>query len=329
MIVMPNIDRKFWDIEYRVMDIISEYQKTGSVVVDLNQEGICARSSGLYDLLDNICEKFSIPKKQITIQTCNQVEHHLEYIIKRFPPLYIKETQTFITQNQSLFQDKTFDQDFKLFGLFIGRSNSIRLRLAAIVYNLYRDQSLLTFHYDHQVDYHRDHLGFDDLFKIPHQDVGLDYALNLIKSSPIKLMEIEESYPILSPAHLNISKVYHNFLIEVVCETYISGNTFYPTEKIWRPIVMKTPFIVQGPENYYKNLRKLGFKTFHDYWDEGFGEDPYEYQPDCIIDILGQLSAKTLAQLKEMHDHMRPILEHNFNRFMELEKSEFAKLFYG
>lgn len=329
MIIMPNIDRKFWDIEYRIIDVVSEYQKTGSVIINLNGEGICARTSGLYDLLDYVCGKFSVPKKQIIIQTCNQLEQHPEYTIRKSPPLpvHIDKTQIFVKNHPSSFQDKIFDQNFKLFGSFISRSNSIRLRLSAVLYNLYKDQTVMTFHYDHGLDYHRNHLGLDDMFKTPHRDIELDYALALIKDSPIKILDMEESYPILSPAHLNISKLYHNFLIEIVCETYFTGNTFFPTEKIWRPISMKTPFIVQGPENYYKNLRKLGFKTFHGYWDEGFNEDPCDYQPDCIIDIIRQLSMKSLVELQSMYDDMKSILEHNFNVFMELKSEDFKDVF--
>jgi len=297
------------------------------VQIMLDNEGPCAESLGLYDLLDDLCEKFQYNKQRVIIKTCNQLESHPYYTILKKPPLYVLETQEFLKKNHLCFQEKTFNTNFGTFGIFIGRSNEWRLKLASLLYDVYPKQSKITFHYNRTLDFHKDHLGFEKNLHRPHTDQDIDCMIRLIKNSPIKSDDLGLSYPILSPSHLNIVKVYHSFFVEIVCETFFTGNTFYPTEKIWRPIVMKTPFIIQGPNDYYQNLRKLGFMTFSNFWDEGFGEDPYDYQPDIIIQIIHELAKKSNHELAILYHDMKSILEHNFQVFMQLKPNDFRSVF--
>jgi hypothetical protein len=135
------------------------------------------------------------------------------------------------------------------------------------------------------------------------------------------------SSPILFPSSLNIAKVYTNFFVEVVNLTYFTGNTFYVDEKIWRPIAMRTPFIVQGPKDTIRNLRKLGFKTFDQWWDEGYSEDIELCQNQGIKDVIKTLSLKTTHQLYKMYLEMQPILEHNNTCLKNLKQKDFQRIF--
>lgn len=328
MIILPNIDSKIWNIEDRTADIIDLMVHKKPVDISLNGEGPCCETLGLYHLLDKLCEKFRYAKSDVTIVTCNQLEHHDQYLIVKMSPLYIPETQKFVTDNQKIFLDKTFDNQFKKFGMFIGRSNHLRLQMASRMYCNYKDQTMLTFYYDRYSDFHREHLGFDDLLKIGHYDQDLDNAIELIKQSPLKIKDAEESWPILVPTHMNIAKLYHQIFLEIVCETYFTGNTFYPTEKIWRPLALKTPFIIQGPRDYYNNLRRLGFRTFHQWWDEGFGEDPYDCQAESIFHVIEKINNMTQDELQQIHNEMKPTLEHNYNLLMSLDPKKFKEIFH-
>jgi hypothetical protein len=171
-------------------------------------------------------------------------------------------------------------------------------------------------------DYHRPFLGVEDMLFNDFDWNDFDHAVDLLKASPIKLDSIDQ-YPILNPATLNITKVYPNFFVEVASMTYITGTTFHTDEKIWRPMLMKTPFIIQGPQNYIKNLRALGFKTFSDYWDEGYSEDPPEYQAREITKIVDSLSKLSINDIQKMYNNMLPILEHNHQRVLSLTDKDF------
>lgn len=324
MITLSNIDGKIWNLEHRVIEIIDCVLKQQPVHINLNSEGPDAAKLGLYSLLDNICDRYNYPKEHVTIKTCNQLEAHPEYCILKRAPLYIKSAQQFAIQHQ--FPPKTFAQDFKHFGLFVGRSNWLRLWLASHLYNCHSDKTALTFHYDPALDFHQDHLGLDDLIRF---HPGLAQELNpmqLIKHCPIVDQAVEE-YPILTPAHFNIGKIYHTFFMEVVCETYSQGTSFYPTEKTWRPIINRTPFIVQGPIDYVNNLHRIGFKTFDRWFDESHSQDDYGYQPVGICATLDRIAAYSVTELEAMYIDMQDTLEHNYQVMMSLTDKKITEIF--
>ena len=93
-------------------------------------------------------------------------------------------------------------------------------------------------------------------------------------------------------------------------------------------MALKTPFIVQGPVNFLHNLQRLGFKTFDYWWDEGYSEDPNEWQVKLIKELIDMLATKTKQELKKMYDEMMPVLEHNRQRLMTLTKQDFLQLYY-
>jgi hypothetical protein len=312
MITIANIDGLMWDLDLVIPDIIAEYQQFGHAVIDLNSEGPDAGELKLYSILDNICNKFNFRKNLITIKTRNVLESHPEYNIVINEPLYVNECQWFAKNNP--LPKKTIT---KHFGIFIGRSNWTRLDLSAEIYNLYKDKSLQTFHYDSSSDFHKGHLGLEQLMHIDNC-TQVKRVSDLLLASPIRT-ELPE-YPIISPEHLSIAKLYHNFFVEIVCETYCKGKTFYPTEKIWRPLICLTPFMVQGPVDYLKNLRRLGFKTFSEYWDESYDEDGF-YGINTIKHNLKNLSLKSTQELTDMYNDMIPLLEHNKKVFMSLDRT--------
>mgnify|MGYP003343183281 CR=1 FL=1 len=82
MINIVTSHNKIWDADLRLADIINEYQTQGYVTINMNREGPCADSVGLYRMLDYICEQFGFDKTKFTIYTCNAEELHDHYQIK-------------------------------------------------------------------------------------------------------------------------------------------------------------------------------------------------------------------------------------------------------
>ena len=321
MIKISTNDNRICNRDQIIIDIISSIQKNIKVELDTMTEGPCAKSLGLYDLLDNICNVFSYPKSEIVVITGNLLESHPEYtIIKKPTTSYLDKTKQFKVNSE-----KQFDDQFKHFGNFIGHGNLYRLQLAAYMYANHQSITLQTYHCDVTDSYHRSHIGLEDLLF----ENGIDAFSNtvdLLSVAPLTL-DLIDSYPILMPETLNITKAYPNFFVEIANITYFSGATFYVDEKIWRPILMKTPFMVQGSQNFILNLHRLGFKTFSNWWDEGYNQDPVNCQVPGIIDNVKQLSTLTVDQLKDMYAEMLPTLEHNYNRFMTLTKNDFIQAF--
>lgn len=316
---MPNIDQHIWNLEFLAVDLVKEFQQHGRIVVSLNEEGPDAEELGLYKLLDYVCNTYDIDKNLIEIRTRNLLEKHGEYSVVVREPLFVNEAQQFANSNN--YTIKNFDH-IKHFGLFVGRSNWLRLWLSSEMFDKYPQQTLQTFLYSPCDDFHKAHLGFDRLVNELHGQCNYKGIVNLIAAAPVEVESVNQ-FPILTPAHFNIAKHYDKFLIEIVCETYTVGTSFFPTEKTWRPLICKTPFMIQGPVNFLKNLRKLGFQTFSNYWDENYDTDGQILGTKIILDNINRLSKMSTVELKKMYDDMKPILEHNYSAMMELTPDDF------
>ena len=110
-----------------------------------------------------------------------------------------------------------------------------------------------------------------------------------------------------------LAHFYLDFLIDIVAETWTQGNTFFPTEKTIRPMLLKKPMIVMGPKNYLNYLRQMGFRTFADFWDEEY--DGYD-GPDRylkILKLIDNLATKSNQELETMYWDMQYTLDHNHN----------------
>jgi hypothetical protein len=308
MIFLINKDGKIFDLEYRVVDILEEYQRIGAVEIHTNLEGISLESVGFYTLLDHVCDKFIIEKSKITIYTTNQLEKHQEYNVNVFSDHWFITTKKNIPQGYLA----TKTAQLRTLGCFIGKINWHRLVLLSWLYDNYIDQCLLTCHYRH-----------DDDQKLNSELTELNFymsneldSIKFLKHCPLTLDEEFTEFTILPPKHLNIIKHYDKIFLDLVIETYVLGNTFFPTEKTLRPIIARTPFIVMGPKNYLSNLKSLGFRTFDRWWDEDY--DAYD-GPNRVNEIKKRLEvifSWPQEKLQSILVEMQEVLEHNYNHYI-------------
>ena len=106
----------------------------------------------------------------------------------------------------------------------------------------------------------------------------------------------------------------------LVTETCYWERKHHLTEKIFKPIVSKMPFVLVGPAHNLKYLREYGFKTFDRWIDESYDdiEDPL-LRMEAIGETMSKICAHTNDELSTMLEEMTPILEHNFNLFYSNE----------
>jgi hypothetical protein len=115
--------------------------------------------------------------------------------------------------------------------------------------------------------------------------------------------------------------LYSNTLLSVVSETGFSADgRVWLTEKTWRPIANKHPFIIAGDVGSLEKLNKLGFKTFERY---------LKYQNyDLICDPFQRIQyivENTEYFLDNYQKHIKSIqkdIEHNYQRFNEMCRLE-------
>jgi hypothetical protein len=328
MIKLLSIDRTIWNLEQRALDIVTAIHRNEPVVLDLNGEGPDLEHIGLYRLLDRICSEYNYPKSRIIIVTANFLEQHPEYTIRHQHQQYeLAGTQNLVGQVDTT---KQFDRDFRHFGHFIGHSNRYRLELASHLYTHHRQQTLQTYHSDPAVPYHREHLGLEDYLAAGATHDEFNQCIDLLSASPLTLDIAGCTETISVPENLGIVGYYPKFFVELVNMSYYSGRTFYVDEKIWRPVLMRTPFMAQSSQGFVANLQRLGFRTFDNYWDEGYSQDPVNCQVPAMRANIDRISQLSVLQLQSMYADMQPILEHNYNRLLELRPTDFKQeLFHG
>ena len=118
-----------------------------------------------------------------------------------------------------------------------------------------------------------------------------------------------------------------NSHVHIAIETRINVNSV--TEKTYKPIIAKLPFLVLGPQNMTKTLTDLGFKLYDEVFDYSF--DRYAYVDDRIKVLVEELKRLSTTNLSEIHDILKPKLEYNRKVFLEMseDKSEWLYALTG
>ena len=94
-------------------------------------------------------------------------------------------------------------------------------------------------------------------------------------------------------------------------------NSIFLTEKTYRPIILKHPFVLASRPNSLAALRNLGYKTFHPFIDESYDEvlnDTVRMQ--LIMAEIERLCNFTDAQWIKWQENIKPIVEHNHTLLM-------------
>jgi len=109
---------------------------------------------------------------------------------------------------------------------------------------------------------------------------------------------------------------YQNCAIEVVLETVFDDTKWHLTEKALRPLACGMPFILAATPGSLQYLRRYGFKTFHDCFDESYDDiqDPVQ-RLECIVCLMKQLSELTHSQKQQLYSKLQPICDFNRQRF--------------
>lgn len=102
-------------------------------------------------------------------------------------------------------------------------------------------------------------------------------------------------------------------------------STFH-TEKTWKTIRAKHPFIITSVPYVLQGLRELGYKTFHPYIDESYDtiEDD-ETRVMAIMDEVERLCNMTDDETREWLANVQPICDFNY-KLLRTKKLEFRRL---
>jgi hypothetical protein len=102
----------------------------------------------------------------------------------------------------------------------------------------------------------------------------------------------------------------------VVAETVFYHKKLHLTEKIFKPIIARRPFLLVAAPGNLAYLKSYGFKTFYKWVDESYdNEQDDDKRIQMVVAQLKKLCALNKDDLYEMQQEMDDILDYNFNHF--------------
>lgn len=156
----------------------------------------------------------------------------------------------------------------------------------------FSENNLLNYHDCIWSLHYRPHL-IEEIHKIIPQYTQKEIKkfCNLYQSSPDKthLLDLNQTthYDGVPFNH----QIYKDTSFSVISESECFGNDIWITEKTWRAILNKHPFMILGQRRTLKYLEKIGFKTFEKYL-------PYKYDEVDLFDNRMEIVIKNLTWLK-------------------------------
>jgi hypothetical protein len=300
MFTIIPADNFIWNQKELIKFLAENQQK--HIKISLNAEGPDCQILGLYNLLDN----FNF--ESVNIITANILEAHNKYKITHSPVLRWAYVREHIESKYHIWNQN------KIFCAYYGRPLWHRIGLVSYLKTYHDSIAYVNLRGDYNSDNSRKLFELAELFyNAPEQ---MNNFASIANQLPF-IIETQDSY---SPGEQDTTgftkqllDFYGNILIDVVAETFTSGKTFFPTEKTFRPMLMKKPFILMGPINNLIYLRQMGFKTFYEYWDEDYDGFSPRLKFQKIIQLINNISKKSKSELCAMYQDMQHILDHNYN----------------
>ena len=115
--------------------------------------------------------------------------------------------------------------------------------------------------------------------------------------------------------------------VYVITETVSEYPYPYLSEKTWKTILCKIPFMIVGSQHSLKQLKEFGFKTFDNWWDESYDNLPTTKERiSHIVKNLEILSKLGLNELKQIKKSMIPVLVHNYEHIKTFKNTDLENI---
>ena len=106
---------------------------------------------------------------------------------------------------------------------------------------------------------------------------------------------------------------YQNSLVSLVTETNYEASEVTLTEKSFKPLKEKHPFITVGVKGTLKALKEIGYKTFDEFWPEDYDQiDDPNIRMRRTLEVLHDIGQWNEEHILDFKRRVKPILEHNF-----------------
>jgi hypothetical protein len=169
-----------------------------------------------------------------------------------------------------------------------------------------------------------------------------------------RIVETCNKHKSIFPLRLNIDSTYNkNFLdnddmiyfqdsyLSLVTETFFfdlnreenklrNDDAIFLSEKTFKPIAMKHPFITVARPHTLAKLKSMGYKTFSPYINESYDDIDDDYtRLVMIVEEIKRLDRLTPDQWIQWQTNVKDIVDHNYLNFMNTQPTDNTKVYYA
>ena len=275
---------------------------SGKRFLFLSEDGAAIKNSGAIPIIKNLINCFNLNedtclvmcREDITISNATVVNSNFAHYWSNA----IWKTVKDIPLQQGTLSKK--------FAVWFNRGTFYRLQIMKHLYNNYKDDSFISYQEHGMINESKvtEHFEEDIAWANEHTPVVYD-----------KLFENRVyDYELIVG---NSRKPYPEYFMEIIAEPHIIDNSWV-TEKTFKNLYVGKPFIMYSGPDSLKLLRRNGFITFDQWFDESYDSIINLYDRlEAIkreIDRVAQMSYKDLTRIQQ---EMLPVLEHNRKNFLK------------
>lgn len=161
-------------------------------------------------------------------------------------------------------------------------------------------------------------------FSRMNDTINLSSKLNaLINTEQLKLNSIIlDNGANKLDTHHQMLELQKSFLY-VCTESVYNYPTVYLSEKSYKGITVKRPFIILGATGSLAKLKEFGFQTFDAWWDESYDLISSDQKRLlAVYAIIKHICSKSVEELNQVLLEMSSILDYNFHHYQTFGQQE-------
>ena len=285
-----------------------------------DQEPIIPSIVDQYFLLKNMNKTNTILCVSEHSKAVNQYKK-LYYFFHGFAALDWYRGYYILNYNKSIV--KEYKHDFISFNRIINNDRSYRIYFVSLLKKLgLLDQNLVSFGVtDNLFDDWRDEVADPNTKLSEHARQHAESHLVNIDKLIIDRAELSGSASANIPRTIegwwpNNDQPNTDAFWHIVTETVFYYDKLHLTEKIFKPIASKQPFMLLAAPGNLTYLKSYGFKTFDSVIDETYDTiQDNDRRTEAVVEQLHWYCNLTPGEKKDIIQQLEPIIQHNFHHF--------------
>lgn len=213
-----------------------------------------------------------------------------------------------LNYNKQTIQDYTYD--YITFNRLVSNDRGYRCYFVSLL-----AEELLLEHGQISFGLDTEQASWQEEIADPNTKLSVDAVDHIKLHLPSTPLVIDNEH-VLGSASADIPRCAHDSFWHVVTETVFYYDKLHLTEKIFKPIVMKQPFMLVAAPGNLAYLKSYGFKTFEGIVDESYDsiQDP-DQRIEAVVKQLAWYCSLSAEEKQRVIEAIAPIVEYNFHHF--------------